>query len=179
MGILLITWLALAQADTSLHGEIYEIPIKGKDRPIYGTMEERPGGWRIVEDAPWKNNPVHTLSASQVNLADRVVEVASEREARRRREAEIDGFTQVSPGVWVNSTEAALAEYALTEIAKVREQQRPAETAATPETPGTVAAANVAPPQPGFLAQWGFHAAIIVASGVLIALVVRFAILAP
>ena len=177
MGILLVTLLTLAQPNAQGDDDtIYEIRIRGIEQPIYGWMEEVPNGWRITRDAPWLGNPHRTYTGSEVDVADRVIEVGSKRAERREREARRDGYKEVA-GQWVKLTEAELADRANAMITEVRR----ASTLKT-STPVADAAPHVdapvsTPARPGFLAQWGLHVAIVVVAGVLIALVVRFAIL--
>lgn len=166
--------VVLGQTDEAAAADrTYTVVLKdGKE--YHGFVTKRGDRVEILLDTPWKQATREYVRDSQIDY--QFPEDAEQRAKRRVEQAAKDGYAPVGD-TWVNAVEARLAERARAMIAEVRaEAPNTPASGQEPRVAEPVATAVASPAAPGLLAQWGFHAAIVLVTGTLVALVVKFAI---
>lgn len=135
------------------------------------------GVYSVEVDSPWDPK---TVTVRDSEVTDERRERPSRRKSRIEEELRKLGITEVSPGYYVSTDEARLAQRAR-EMAGVNDtsEASPAPLAAPAETsvPASLPKETGAPQTREPVATWAPHAAVVIAALVLIALVVKFVLL--
>jgi hypothetical protein len=151
--------------------QTYSVTLKKDGTTLYGFIKDQGNNTiRFEYDTPeLKTNKIEYFSKADIDvepegpgMRDRRREKQKAEYAQGLRDA---GYAEIEPGLWVTAEEKMWADRA----AKIPGKQDDGEKIPPPPPPP--------PPQPGFLAQWGPHAALVAIALVLLAGIARFFLL--